>query len=1009
MRDQKGPVKILVIDDYPDQARLIKVILEKDDCLIYEANNGISGIELARSIHPDLILLDIMMPVMDGFEVCRHLKDDPLTGEALVVLISALKTEQADQYNGLENNADGFITLPLSNKELREHILAYLQIILSERHFHQNQPYFEDIFETMGDGIGYTTLTGKIIAVNRALESMIGVNRKELLGKNIIPITSRLLSGNQKKIIVPLLSEIIKGKEIRPFCVEINNRVLEVNSKYNSATKRLVGVFRDITELKAANEAVRASENRLRNLYDNMAEGVCLHKMVYNEHGTPVNYRIVGINRRYESIIKLNREEVLGKLATEVYNTKTPPYFEMYSAVVSNQVSNQFEAYYAPMDRYLSISISPWESDGFATLFSDITERKKIEKELILNEERTRILLDLAPDAFFQSDNSGNFILVNNKASELTGYSKEELYQMNMKDLFDPGQLAEKPLQYQQLSQSETLQVEREIVRKDGSLLPVEMSSRAMPDGTYQSFFRDIQERKAAELTIRESEEKFRTLAESSPNAIMIYQDDHWVYTNPAGEQISGYPAAELYRIKFWEFITGETRDMIRDRGRRRLQGDHFTGDYELKIRTRNGSLRWIHLTANSLSYFGKPAGIVSVADITDRKRMEEDLQIALEQAQESDRLKSAFLANMSHEIRTPMNAILGFSDLLGQPENTPEEQAHFTGIIRNAGERLMHIINDIIDLSKLDSKQVRITPAECDIGKIMQATVEAFRESELFKKEPGLRLISDFDWLKHTLITKTDATRLQQILDNLITNAIKYTSKGTITLGVHLLKKDGREFLEFYVSDTGKGIPANKLRIIFERFRQVEEQEYREGAGLGLSISKALVELLGGAISVASEPGKGTTFSFTIPYLPVKTITAPAPVKTASEQPDLRGKYIIVAEDDDDTWLFLTVTLKGTGAELKRATNGKILMEMLKDRMADLILLDINMPVMTGYECITEIRKKQYPVRVIAQTAYAMTEERNRCLALGCDDYLAKPLSKTGLLASIRNILQTT
>ena len=492
-----------------------------------------------------------MMPGMDGFEVCRHLKDDPLTGEALVVLISALKTEQADQYNGMENNADGFITLPLSNKELREHILAYLQIILSERHFHQNQPYFEDIFETMGDGIGYTTLTGKIIAVNRALESMIGVNRKELVGKSIIPITSRLLSGNQKKIIIPLLSDIIKGKEIRPFYVEINNRVLEINSKYNSATKRLIGVFRDITELKAANEAVRASENRLRNLYDNMAEGVCLHKMVYNEHGTPVNYRIVEINRRYESIINLNREEVLGKLATEVYQTDTPPYLEIYSSVVRNQVSKQFETYYSPMDKYFYISISPWETDGFATLFSDITERKKIEKELILNEERTRILLELAPDAFFQGDSSENFILVNDKASELTGYSKEELYQMNIKDLFDPGQLAEKPLKYRQLSQSETIQLEREIIRKDGSRLPVEMNSRAMPDGTYQSFFRDMQERKTAEQAIRESEEKFRTLAECSPNAILIYQDDHWVYTNPAGEQISGYPAAELYRLKF--------------------------------------------------------------------------------------------------------------------------------------------------------------------------------------------------------------------------------------------------------------------------------------------------------------------------------------------------------------------------------------------------------------------------------------------------------------------------
>lgn len=388
------------------------------------------------------------------------------------------------------------------------------------------------------------------------------------------------------------------------------------------------------------------------------------------------------------------------------------------------------------------------------------------------------------------------------------------------------------------------------------------------------------------------------------------------------------------------------------------------------------------------------------------RKKAEQDLTAAMENAQESDRLKSAFLANMSHEIRTPMNAILGFSELLGQSDYAPGDQERFIGIIQNAGQRLMQIINDIVDLSKLEAHQIRIAQSVCNINNLLITIVDSFKSTDLMKKKPGLSLSLMVPPGLLGREIKTDQFRLQQILDNLITNAIKFTARGFIETGVALTNVDGMQVLEFYVKDTGKGIAAEKLDIIFERFRQVEENEYHEGAGLGLSISKALVHLLGGDIRVDSVVGTGTTFRFTIPFIPVENKEEAVPVSPPDQTIDLGRKIIFIAEDDDDSFDYISVLLKETNAEIQRADNGDLLMEMIRSKTPDIVFLDINMPGRTGYDCLKEIRSSGYATKIIAQTAYAMSEEKKRCMEEGCNGYLAKPFTKKNLFESISAVL---
>lgn len=770
--------------------------------------------------------------------------------------------------------------------------------------------------------------------------------------------------------------------------------------------------FVDFTKAGIADESLHETERMLMNLYINMDEGVGLHKMVFDEQGNAVNYRIIGINPRFEKILGMSESDVHDRLATEVYGVGEAPFIKEYLEVVKTGNPCSLEVFFPPMKKYFSISVSTWGRDSFATIFTDITDRKNAEEIIRESENKYRTIFENIQDVFYKVDAQGRITDISPSIKRYSGFTREELIGMMAEDIYMvPG---DRNLLMQELnSKGEVSDYDIQLKSKEGKGVWASMNVHLLydPSGNptgLEGSLRDVTRRKIAEERMLESETKFRSLTENSPYAIMIYQDDVWVYSNPAFWEISGYTQEELYNRKYWEIVVPESRDFVKQIGTKRQKGYQIKVSYEIQLLTKDGSTKWVFLTGNSIIYAGRPAGIVSVVDISDRKKMELDLKTAMEKAQESDRLKSSFLANMSHEIRTPMNAILGFSELIGQPDTSGQDQERYAGIIKNSGKRLLHIINDIIDLSKLEAGQIEISRSPCNIYNLVNSTVESFRNMDLLKQKTELSLFADLNEITPEVVMNTDPLRLQQVLDNLVTNAIKYSRRGTITVGARPKKKNSEDVMEFYVKDTGKGIPAGKIPIIFERFRQVEENEYHEGAGLGLSICKAFVEMLGGNIHVESEVDKGSLFTFSIPFIPVLSGKENTDSGVQKSSINLRGTTILIAEDEDDSYIYLQRLLKGTKAVLLRAENGDILMDMIAANMPDLILLDINMPGKTGYECLREIREKKYSLKVIAQTAYVMADERKHCLEAGCDGYLAKPFNKKELFECISEALRS-
>ncbi|MBC8342506.1 MAG: PAS domain S-box protein [Bacteroidetes bacterium] len=644
------------------------------------------------------------------------------------------------------------------------------------------------------------------------------------------------------------------------------------------------------------------------------------------------------------------------------------------------------------------------------TLLQEIAEHKKAEADLKTSEAKYLDLYENAPDMYITVNAKTTLIDFCNKTlTKILGYSKKEIIGRPVFEIYHPDCLEEVKKNFRiSVKKGELHYRELQLQRKNGSKLDVSQNASYVrgKDGTVlycRYILRDITKRKAAEEKLVLSEERFRSMFEQMLDGIYrSTPNGKFIEINPAFVKMLGYSSKkEMMGIdirKELYFSAEDRKSLVLDTGKEEFE--------VFVMRRKDGSLIWVE---DHCRYVRDEQGNILyhegiIRDVTERKKNIEELQKAKEKAEESDKLKSAFLANMSHEIRTPMNGILGFSSLLDEPGLGSENQKLYISLIQKSSARMLNIITDIIDISKIESGQMEIYSHETNINKMTENVFTLFNP-DAGKKRIKLSCKNSVPTTEAN--TVTDQNKLYSILTNLVQNAMKYTDKGSVEFGY--VKKD--ETFEFFVKDTGIGIPKDRQEAIFERFIQADivDVQARQGAGLGLSIAKAYVEMLGGKIWVVSEVGKGSTFYFTIPYITELKETVGIPNDTTNVviegqvNSEVSGLKILIVEDDETSDLLISTMLKEISSEIIKTESGLEAIELCRNNPdLDLILMDIKISVLDGYEATRQIRQFNKDVIVIAQTAYALNGDKEKAIEAGCNEHLSKPIIKEDLLTLI-------
>ncbi|MCX6237898.1 MAG: PAS domain S-box protein [Bacteroidia bacterium] len=948
-------VKILVIDDNQDNLISIKALIREafSDALILTALTGTNGIELAVTEDPDVILLDIVMPFMDGFEVCKKLKTDKKLYEIPVVFVTAIKDDKESRIKVLECGAEAFLSKPIDEYELTAQIRAIVKIK-----------------------------------------------------------TANVEKHAEKERLATLVTE----------------RTLELNANHTATLNLLEDLRKENEARRKSEEALRASEDKFKYIFDYSPDG----KSITLTTGE------INVNKAFCNMLGYTQEELQ---QTKWQEITYPDDIELTQRAIDSLLSTEQESVRF-VKRFIHKSGAIVWVDLHSSLrldkdnkplylmsnISDITKRIQADERLRENEMKLRSTFDQSPVGSVIVGLDKCFIKCNSAFCHFLGYSEDELIGKTIAYVTWPEDnelgMLDLKLMIQGKKDSSTLQ--KRYLRKDGSIVWGEITISLERDSEnkpmfFLSIIQNITERKQAEEKLKKSYDLLNKLSAQVPGVVYQYR----LY--PDGSSAFPYSSPGMYDV--YEVKPEEVREDASPVFTR-IHPD----DYDNIVETINESarsqtlyhsefrvilpkqgLRWRmcdakpeRLEDGSTLWYG------IITDITERKHSElllrvinkeliqtnEELITAKEHAEESDRLKSAFLANMSHEIRTPMNGILGFAGLLKEPNLTGEEQQEYINIIEKSGARMLNIINDIIDISKIESGLMEVHINDSNINEQIEY-IYTFFKPEIERK--GLHVYFNNALSAKESILKTDREKVYAVLMNLVKNAIKYIEKGSIKLGYE--KKDG--YLEFYVKDTGIGIPKDRQEAIFDRFVQADIGDKRafQGAGLGLSISKAYVEMLGGKIWVESEEGKGSAFYFTIPYHcehEVKNVIKNSVMNEATEI-QVRNLKILIVEDDEVSGILIAIAVKIFGKDVLKARTGVEAVEACRNNPdIDLVLMDIKLPVMDGYEATRQIRQFNTSVVIIAETAFALTGDREKSIAVGCNDYISKPFDRAKLAVLI-------
>jgi PAS domain S-box-containing protein len=957
-----------------------------------------------------------------GDKIRRMKVGDLTTGppDSFRTSMESVRPEKSMTFSAVHKKADG----SLSNVEVTCNLSsmkespAYYCIVndvtdrkRAESELIENKAILETALESMSDAVFITDRKGRFIDFNDAFATFHRFSNKRECMNNIADLRKVIelsmadgtpASYDQRPVERALRGETGIAVE---YGLRRRNTGEEWTGSYNfapicdingSITGSIV-TARDITEQKKNIENLTKSEERFRRFFE---EHTAVMLII-----DPVKATILNANKAAVNFYGWNHEQLTGK---KIYDLITLSVREIKAEMQKalQGTKNFFEFRHRRADgsvRDVEVNSNCIEIEGKILLYSivtDVTERKKAEKALKESEERFRTLFEQhAAPMLILDPETGAIVDANFAASHYYGWKREKLIRMNVIEMnTDPPEVSRQRLAEWKHTSTRTFTVRHR--KADGSIADIEIhGQKILTNGKWLAYLilHDITDRNLAEKEL-----KILSVAiEQNPTVVVITDPQGNIeYVNPTFTNHTGYTFEEAKGQNPRILKSGlMPREFYENLWNTILSGKVWHGEFH--NRKKNGELHWEDAYISAIrNEKGEITNFVAVKeDITEKKKLWNELVISRDKAEESDRLKTAFLSNISHEIRTPMNGILGFAELLREPLLTGEEQQEYIGLIQQSGERMMKLITDIIEISRIDANVAATELSETPLNSLLENLYHVFRREAESK---GLELNWKAGLSNSESIIETDSAKLQLIMSNLLQNALKFTHEGHVDFGYD--KKDG--LLEFYVVDSGIGVPDEMKEKIFERFSQVDNSLSRlhEGAGLGLSITKAYIELLGGIIHVEPCSCGGSRFFFTLPYTPTRNVE---PGETGSLiRSASRRLTIVIAEDDEVSSLLLNKALKNENFRIFSAQNGREAVELVRQHPeTDIVLMDIKMPLMNGYEATRLVKEMRPGLPVIAQTAFASPEDREKALYAGCDGFLTKPVKKSELLDMIRTL----
>ncbi|MBN2610685.1 MAG: PAS domain S-box protein [Bacteroidales bacterium] len=780
---------------------------------------------------------------------------------------------------------------------------------------------------------------------------------------------------------------------------------------YGNTSAGYIITLTDITKQKESEFLLAESEQRYMLLFDNINSGVIILKA--DDKGE--DFLIKDINKAALKIIRKNKDEVKLKAISEI----VPGYEKSGVTDKIRAVYKTGEPHFFPVTLYDTELFTGWLehylykiSGGEVILVvEDITEKHLAAAELKSARQEWQDIFEAIGQPALILDKHHNIINANNSVIKITGKSREELSGHKCYELFHAG--AKQPpagCPLKSLLGSKTFESQEMEIEALGGTYMVSCTPILDDSGMIQKIIHiatDITEIKKAKNELSASLARYRKLLDTIPYGIdEIDLHGNIKITNSAHTKMLGYGAGEIAKMSIFDLqAEPENKEALRAYLLKLIKERPAPVPYYSRNINSAGSFVDVQVDWNYLEdEKGQLEGFISViSDITQRLKAERELLVAKEKAEESDRLKSAFLANISHEVRTPLNGIIGFAAMLKNEKVPFEKRKEYSNFVQKSANQLLNIINDLIDISRIQSGQLSISAKKFNLSILMVELFEHFQNNlkETGKEEIELILNTTYD---NDFYVESDEVKLRQVLINLLSNAVKFTKSGKIEFGYKTVSESQ---LQFFVKDTGIGIAKNNLDVIFEKFRQEDDSFVREygGAGLGLAISKGIIEKMGGSIWVESVKDKGSVFYFSIPYaISVSKVTDDTEGQSKYKW---NGTSVLVVEDDPLNTELIKATFKYTGAQFLYAKDGEEALKIFKENpQTDIVLLDIRLPYLDGYSVARQMKSTSPGVIIIAHTAYAREAEKSINGENLLDGFIAKPALPIEILEYVNNFV---